>query len=103
MKQPETINAGTLDRLLILRQHVEENTKLLGCREMSLGIVKMPPGYALMLNGDESHFYWLRYDGVESVRHWNRWAVYRGAQSNAAKQPNDQANRPALGENSRKE
>jgi hypothetical protein len=55
---------------------------------MSLGFVKMPPGYALMLNGDESHFYWLRHDGLESVIHWNRWAVYRGAQSDAAKQAN---------------
>ncbi len=45
----------------------------------SLGIRKMPEGYALMLNADESHFYWLRYDGVESNICWDKWSVYRGA------------------------
>lgn len=45
----------------------------------SLGIQKMPDGYALMLNPDRTHFYWLRYDGVASVIHWDKWAIYRGA------------------------
>lgn len=52
----------------------------------SLGIQDMPDGYALMLNPDETHYYWLRWDGVESAIHWNRWAVYRGAKANAAHQ-----------------
>lgn len=58
-----------------------------GCHGMddSLGIQKMPEGYALMLNADESHFYWLRYDGVESQICWDKWAVYRGAKEDAAK------------------
>lgn len=45
----------------------------------SLGIQQMPNGYELMLNYDGTHFYWLRYDGVESCIHWDKWAVYRGA------------------------
>jgi len=45
----------------------------------SLGIQKMPDGYALMLNRDKSHFYWLRHDGLESCICWDKWAVYRGA------------------------
>lgn len=48
-------------------------------RSRSLGIRKMPEGYALMLNPDQSHFYWLREDGVESVESWSMWAVWRGA------------------------
>ena len=94
MQQDKSKTEGSaavdLHPLVSLRRHVEENTRLFGCREMSLGIVNMPDGYALMLNGDESHFYWLRHDGVESVIHWNRWAVYRGAKSDASKQANAQ-------------
>lgn len=54
----------------------------------SLGIQKMPEGYALMLNPDQTHYYWLRYDGVYSVIHWNRWAVYRGAKADFLSQIN---------------
>ena len=55
----------------------------LGCHDMSgsLGIKAMPEGYALMLNSDESHFFWLRYDGLNSVECWDKWACYRGARS----------------------
>lgn len=58
-----------------------------GCHGMddSLGIQKMPEGYALMLNSDKSHFYWLRYDGVESCICWDKWAVYRGAKTDKEK------------------
>ena len=45
----------------------------------ALGFVQMPDGYALMLNPDRTHFYWLREDGVESCIHWDKWATYRGA------------------------
>ena len=47
--------------------------------DRSLGIQKMPDGYALMLDGDEMYFYWLREDGAQSEIHWNKWAVRRGA------------------------
>ncbi|GEK48946.1 hypothetical protein PRZ61_10620 [Halomonas pacifica] len=48
------------------------------CDDM-LGFVQMPDGYALMLNPDRTHFYWLNEDGVESCIHWDKWAMYRGA------------------------
>jgi hypothetical protein len=56
------------------------------CRRVddSLGIQKMPFGYALMLDADEMYFYWLRYDGLESSQHWNKWAIFRGAKMNHA-------------------
>ncbi|QAY17991.1 hypothetical protein [Pseudoalteromonas phage C7] len=49
----------------------------------SLGFASMPEGYALMLNADRSHYYWIRYDGVESVISWDKWSVYRGAVSDS--------------------
>lgn len=49
------------------------------CDEM-LGFQKMPEGYELWLNPDRTHFYWLQTDtGRESVIHWDKWAIYRGA------------------------
>jgi hypothetical protein len=54
----------------------------MGCRRVdkSLGIQSMPHGYALMLDADEMYFFWLREaDGAESVVHWNKWAVRKGA------------------------
>lgn len=53
-------------------------------RSASLGFIKMPEGYALMLNPDETHYYWLRFDGAESPICWDRFAVYRGAKANKA-------------------
>lgn len=52
-----------------------------GCRrtDKSLGIQKMPPGYALMLDPDELYFFWLCEDGTESSIHWNKWAIRKGA------------------------
>jgi len=55
----------------------------LGARQGSLGIRSMPYGYALMLNADESHYYWLRHDGATSEVHWDKWRVYHGATMNA--------------------
>ena len=67
-----------------LCDHVLYHTEMGGRRmDDSLGIQRMPKGYALMLNCDESHFYWLRHDGAESCIHWNKWAVYRGARADA--------------------
>ena len=45
----------------------------------SLGIRQMPTGYALMINNDMTHFYWLKMDGTESTISWDKWAIYRGA------------------------
>lgn len=58
-----------------------------GCRDVSnsLGIQKMPEGYALLLNADESHFFWMeRATGRESVQDWDKWNVWRGAHEDAA-------------------
>lgn len=57
-----------------------------GCRhaDRMLGIQKMPPGYALMLDADELYFYWLREDGATSDIHWNKWAVRKGAVAHTA-------------------
>lgn len=70
----------------LLAVHVLDHVDT-GCHGMddSLGVQKMPEGYALMLNSDESHFYWLRYDGVESCICWDKWAVYRGAKADKEK------------------
>lgn len=54
-----------------------------GARQIGLGIQPMPYGYALMLNADESHYYWLRHDGATSEIHWNKWRVYHGAVLNS--------------------
>lgn len=42
-----------------------------------LGIVKIPEGYALLLNRDRTHFFYIKAGGVESCIHWSKWAVYR--------------------------
>lgn len=55
----------------------------LGCRQCRLGIVEMPEGYALMLNGDQTHYFWVNDLGEESVICWNKWMVYRGAKGHA--------------------
>lgn len=74
------------DLSALLADHVLDHVGL-GSHGMddSLGIQKMPEGYVLMLNSDESHFYWLRYDGVESCICWDKWAVYRGAKADKDK------------------
>lgn len=54
-----------------------------GCEQCSLGIATMPEGYALMLNGDRTHYFWISDRGEESVIHWNKWIVYRGAKEHA--------------------
>jgi len=74
------------DLTTLLAVHVLDHVNV-GSHGMddSLGIREMPEGYALMLNSDESHFYWIRYDGVESVICWDKWAVYRGAKADKEK------------------
>ena len=74
-----------------LTEHIADHVD--GCgsedRSKSLGIQTMPEGYALMLNPDRTHYYWLRHDGVESVINWDKWSVYRGAIAN--KEASDEA------------
>ena len=80
------VKCNESDLSALLAAHVLDHVYL-GCHGMddSLGIQKMQEGYALMLNGDESHFYWLRYDGVESCICWDKWSVYRGAKADKEK------------------
>jgi hypothetical protein len=51
----------------------------------SLGIQKMPDGYDLMTDTDRAHYFWIRYDGVESVIDCDKWAAYRGAKEDSKK------------------
>jgi hypothetical protein len=51
----------------------------------SLGIKKMPEGYTLMLNNDQTHYYWSKDDRVESDIHWDKWAIWRGAVEHSKK------------------
>jgi len=67
-----------------LASHVAEHEVLGASRcDKSLGIRSMPEGYALMLNRDESHFYWLKFDGSEGVEAWDKWYVYHSATMNS--------------------
>lgn len=50
-----------------------------GCAVTKLGIALLPPGYAVMLNPDGTHYFWLCEDGRHSVINWDRWAAFRGA------------------------
>ncbi len=59
----------------------------IGCtvHDHALGIQKMPEGYHLMLDADRMYFFWMEEaTGRESAIHWNKWAVYRGARTEAA-------------------
>jgi len=71
---------------VLLSPHVKSHVSG-GCvdKSNSLGIRRMPDGYALMLNADYSHYYWLRHDGEESVIHWDKWAVYKWAKNDSQK------------------
>jgi hypothetical protein len=55
---------------------------LAGCRIALLGKAKMPDGYALLLNADESHYFWIRSDGAEGPIHWNKWSARKMAIAN---------------------
>jgi|21_taG_2_1085346.scaffolds.fasta_scaffold68657_4 IS30 family transposase len=67
-----------------LGEHIADHMNL-GSIQISLGAIQMPDGYALMLNSDETYYYWLRWDGVEGLEHWHHWAVYRNAKANREK------------------
>lgn len=66
----------------MLNFHIADHIKL-GAIQMNLGIVNMPIGYALM--DSDGFSYWLRFDGLESVESWNKWAGYRGAKKDRDK------------------
>jgi predicted N-acetyltransferase YhbS len=62
-------------------------TRLGGRRvDDALGAVKMPYGYALIIDGDEHYYHWLNYMGQEGPQHWDRWTVYRMAKLNSSHQ-----------------
>jgi hypothetical protein len=44
-----------------------------------LGAIRMPEGYALMLDPDGMFFFWLRDDGERSADDSHRWDVRRAA------------------------
>lgn len=77
-----------------LQYHIDDHVTACGSTDMSasLGIKKMPEGYALMLNPDKTHYYWLRKCGLESCIHWDKWAVYRGAKQNHIVDANKKVN-----------
>ena len=53
-----------------------------GCREVdgSLGAIKMPEGYHLMIDADLCFYFWQEIEtGVEGEGCWDKWAVRRGA------------------------
>lgn len=52
-------------------------------RDSALGVQNMPEGYALMLNADRTHYYWLRHDGTEGPIDWDKWRVRRNAFANS--------------------
>lgn len=61
-----------------------------GCTDCSgsLGIQSMPNGYALMLNADYTHYFWMeKATGRESAEDWNKWRIYHGAKADAKKEP----------------
>lgn len=67
---------------------IQENEKL-GCHRVNLGNVRPPRGYEIMLNPDGDHFFWVCIDGRESVIHWDRWEVLRGAKEDAERREAD--------------
>ena len=59
-----------------LQEQIEDHKKI-GSTHHQLGIVNLPSEYALM--SFEGYYYWLKYDGTESVQDWDKWRVYHGA------------------------
>ena len=44
-----------------------------------LGFGKMPDGYALVLNRDGTHYYWINAHGQEGPITWDKWQARRMA------------------------
>lgn len=72
-----------------------------GCRRVdhSLGIQKMPEGYALMLDTDGVYFFWLDAEGNEGPSDWNMWRVRRDAIARQKHNASASADRPSLAVN----
>jgi hypothetical protein len=71
-----------------------------GCEDWSdaLGIQKMPAGYRMLLDADRMYFSWFHLpSGRESVNHWCKWAVWRGARDDAAAQTDREEPTDSLG------
>lgn len=62
-------------------QEIIDDYVSLGATQGKLGIQKMPKGYALMLNIDRTHYYWINVNRDESGKHWDKWAIYRYAKN----------------------
>jgi len=58
----------------------------LGCSVAATGKAKIPDDYAIMLNADESHFFWLHKSDATGPVDWNKWRVLRSAKAHAKSQ-----------------
>lgn len=69
-----------------LKDYVSDHI-MIGCLDVSksLGMQYMPDGYALMINPDYTHFYWINSNGKESGLCWDKWQVYLGAKVHSKK------------------
>lgn len=89
-QKPEGRNVGWSAGLdAALAAHVAEH-EADGCTRRSLGAVKMPSGYALMMSADMIYYYGLKHDGTETVIDCRKWAIYRWAKRDAEKASNAQ-------------
>ena len=58
----------------------------LGCFKANIGRARCPAGYAIMVDPDGVYTFWLDWNGRQSVSHWSKWAVLRGAKQDAERQ-----------------
>lgn len=58
-----------------------------GCEDYSdsLGFIKMPKGYYLLLNSDRTHFFGINEDNAESSICCDKWKVYHWAKKHSQK------------------
>lgn len=70
------------NKLSNLGKHIDDHCST-GSELKTLGIRKMPTGYALMLMKEKNKYYWLRHDGKVGDYSLNKWHVYRGAKADA--------------------
>lgn len=45
----------------------------------ALGVNTMPHGYALMLNCQQTHYYWVKYNGIQSEDCYHKWDAHNTA------------------------
>lgn len=66
----------------VVDEHVNEGASL---ANLGASTSAVPLGYAILMNADGTHFFWVCEDGRESVICWDRWAVLRSANNDAKK------------------